>query len=77
MRYSVTVSAAKLMIPELYRRLFEGKGLDEAIQSARRLLHDDKERRAYYRQSIQLEDWILPVVYQHRRIEAKAEALHQ
>jgi hypothetical protein len=69
MGYSVTVSAAEKMIPELYRRLFDGKGLDEAIQGARRRLHDEKSRRAYYRYTIQLEDWILPVVYQHRRTE--------
>ena len=58
MRYSVTVSAARLMMPELYRRLFEGKGLDEAIQGARRLLHDDKNRHAYFSETIELEDWI-------------------
>ena len=71
MGYSVTVSAATLMMRELYRRLFEGKGLDEAIQGARRLLHDDKSCRAYFRYTIDLEDWILPVVYQHRRTEGK------
>ena len=71
MGYSVTVSAATLMMRELYRRLFEGKGLDEAILGARRLLHDDKERRAYFRYTIDLEDWILPVVYQHRRADVK------
>jgi hypothetical protein len=71
MRYSVTVSAARLMMPELYRRLFDGKGLDEAIQGTRRLLYDDKNRRAYFRETIKLEDWILPVVYQHRRTDVK------
>ena len=71
MGYSVTVSAAALMMRELYRRLFEGKGLDEAILGARRLLHDDKNRRAYYQYTIDLEDWILPVVYQHRRADVK------
>ncbi len=71
MGYSVTVSAATLMMRELYRRLFEGKGLDEAILCARRLLHDDKERRAYFRYTIDLEDWILPVFYQHRRADVK------
>jgi hypothetical protein len=35
------------------------------------LLHDDKERRAYFQRTIQLEDWILPVVYQHRRADVK------
>jgi hypothetical protein len=71
MRYSVTVSAATLMMRELYRRLFEGKGLDEAILGARHLLHDDKERRAYFRYTIKLEDWILPVAYQQRRAEVR------
>lgn len=69
MRYSVTVSAAALMMPELYRRLFAGEGLDRAIQQARQLLHDKKERRAYFRRTIRLEDWLLPVVHQQRTVE--------
>ena len=68
MRYSVTVSAASLMMPELYRRLFDGLDLDRAILRARGELADDKERRAYFQQTIQLEDWVLPVVYQNKSV---------
>jgi tetratricopeptide (TPR) repeat protein len=68
MRYSVTVSAASLMMPELYRRLFDGLDLDRAIVRARGELADDKQRRAYFQQTIQLDDWVLPVVYQNRSV---------
>ena len=77
MGYSVTVSAASLMMPELYRNLFEGKPLDEAIRRGRRLLHDNKTRRAYFRQQIDLEDWLLPVVHQHRPTELKLREFTQ
>jgi hypothetical protein len=66
MGYSVTVSAAERMMTTLYKHLFEGKTLAEAIRRARLELHNDKERRAYFNQTIALEDWLLPVVYQNR-----------
>lgn len=68
MRYSVTVSAASLMMPELYRRLFDGFDLDLAILRARGELAADKQRRAYFQQTIELEDWLLPVVYQNKPV---------
>ena len=68
MGYSVTVTAARLMMPALYRELFEGRTLDQAIRRARAELDADKARRAYFQQMIQLEDWLLPVVYQNRAV---------
>ena len=66
MGYSVTVSAAVLIMRELYRNLFERAPLSVAIRRGRRALYLDKRRRAYYNQSIELEDWVLPVVYEDR-----------
>ena len=66
MAYSVTVSAAKTMMPKLYGALSEGEPLDRAILAARGELEAIKIRRAYYNQQIALEDWLLPVVYQHK-----------
>ena len=69
MGYSVTVSAASLLMTALYQRLFAGDSLALAIRSARNELFSDKRRRAYYAQEIDLEDWLLPVVYQNRPVQ--------
>ena len=64
MGYSVTVSAAALMMESLYQQLFAEKDLPVAIRRARRELFNQKERKAYFDKRIDLEDWMLPVVYQ-------------
>lgn len=65
MGYSITVSAAELLMPTLYQQLFAKKDLVEAIRQGRTALYNHKARRAYFDQRIDLEDWILPVVYQN------------
>jgi tetratricopeptide (TPR) repeat protein len=66
MGYSVTVTAAELLMTTLYGQLFARKDLSAAICRARLELHSRKGRRAYFGQSIDLEDWLLPVVYQNK-----------
>ncbi|WP_339461600.1 CHAT domain-containing protein, partial [Nodularia spumigena] len=66
MGYSVTVSAAKLMMSQLYQHLFDHKPMTEAIRLGRLELFNDKERKAYFNKYINLEDWLLPVVYSHQ-----------
>ncbi len=68
MSYSVTVSAAEILMRTLYKQLFAGKALDEAIRLGRKALWDSKERKAYFDQTIRLEDWLLPVVYRGRQV---------
>jgi tetratricopeptide (TPR) repeat protein len=68
MGYSITVSAAELLMTTLYQRLFAGDELTVAIRHARTELANDKERLAYFDQKIELEDWLLPVVYQNRPV---------
>jgi tetratricopeptide (TPR) repeat protein len=63
MGYSVTVTAASLLMEKLYRELFDNKGITEALRLGRRELFNRKERKAYFNQTIKLEDWLLPVVY--------------
>ncbi len=63
MGYSVTVSAAELMMKTLYQSLFEKNDISLAVRKARAELYADKERRAYFNQKIDLEDWLLPVAY--------------
>src|SRR5262249_11684591 len=65
MGYSVTVSAAALLMRTLYSQLFANKELARSICRARQELHNDKQRRVYFNQHIDLEDWLLPVVYQN------------
>jgi len=66
MGYSITVSAAMLLMQTLYEQLFANQDLPKAIQQARLELYNHKERQAYFNQTIDLEDWLLPVVYQNR-----------
>jgi tetratricopeptide (TPR) repeat protein len=68
MGYSVTVSAAALLMSTLYQQLFVGSDLSIAIREARTELYNNKERRAYFDQKIDLEDWLLPVVYQNASV---------
>ena len=71
MGYSVTVSAAQLLMTTLYRRLLDGRALHDAIRAARLELYQDRERRAAYDQRIELADWLLPVVYENRPVQLR------
>ena len=64
MGYSVTVSAAALMMQRFYQSLLSQHNLLVAFGEARVALHYDKRRRAHFNQQITLEDWLLPIVYQ-------------
>ncbi len=66
MGYSVTVSAARLLMTTLYRQLLAGREPAVAIRRARLELYNDKRRQAAFGQEIKLEDWLLPVIYQNR-----------
>ncbi len=65
MGYSVTVSAAELLMKTLYGKLFANAELPVAIRDGRAELYNHKERRSYFDQQIDLEDWLLPVAYQN------------
>jgi tetratricopeptide (TPR) repeat protein len=66
MAYSVTVSAAENLMAELYWHLFQGQDVARALSRGRAELWNRKGRRAYYDQTIDLEDWLLPVLYEDR-----------
>ena len=71
MSYSVLVTAAEVLMTELYRSLFAGKDLEEAMRLGRRELFNQKARSAYFGMSIDLEDWLLPVVYGAQKVDLK------
>lgn len=75
MSYSVTVTAAEILMKSLYQEIFRGKSIQQAIQKGRRALADRKERLAVFNLKIKLEDWLLPVVYQKREIGLKTKTL--
>jgi tetratricopeptide (TPR) repeat protein len=68
MAYSVKVSAAKLFMQTLYDNLFKQAALNTAIRLARLALFNQKTRNAYFNTKIDLEDWLLPVVYQRQSV---------
>jgi len=68
MGYSVTVSAAALMMEKLYGELFAARGIPEAIRLGRKALYNDKNRKAYFNEVVELEDWLLPVVYANKAV---------
>jgi tetratricopeptide (TPR) repeat protein len=69
MGYSVTVTAAAVLIRDLYQALFRGETIEKAIRLGRLELFNRKERQAYFNQSIELEDWLLPVVYSNQPVD--------
>lgn len=71
MGYSVTVTAAALMMEKLYGSLFAREGIPEAIRLGRKALHSNKNRRVYFNQVVELEDWLLPVVYANRAVDLR------
>ncbi|MDM8558071.1 tetratricopeptide repeat protein, partial [Candidatus Parabeggiatoa sp. HSG14] len=68
MAYSFMVTAAEVFMQTLYAKLFEQVALSSAIRFARLALFNDKSRRSYGNQKIDLEDWLLPVVYQRQSV---------
>ena len=63
MAYSVTVSAAEQAMPVLYGKIADGADLTAAVHAGRRQLYENKARRAYFGQQLDLEDWMLPVMF--------------
>ncbi|OCQ91891.1 hypothetical protein BCR12_02030 [Limnothrix sp. P13C2] len=63
MRYSVMVRAAELMMTRFYQALFTEQPVMEAIRLGRRELWQTKTRPGRFNMPIELEDWLLPVVY--------------
>jgi tetratricopeptide (TPR) repeat protein len=66
MAYSVTVSAAERAMPVLYRGVADGDNLTAAVTAARRALREHQGRRVYFGQDLDLEDWVLPVMFAQR-----------
>jgi tetratricopeptide (TPR) repeat protein len=71
MAYSVTVSAAERAMPVLYQRIAAGADLIAAVRAARRDLYDHPARRAYFDQELDLQDWMLPVMFAQQPLQLR------
>lgn len=67
MSYAVHVEAAKILIARFYRELARGRSIGQAMESGRGALMAQRDRWLQYGpqgQSVQLQDWFLPQLYQ-------------
>lgn len=69
MRYSISVTAATKFMEKFYNTLFGNRPIEEAVAWGRSELYNDKNRQASLGYTIELEDWVLPVVYQRKAIQ--------
>ncbi|MGK7894017.1 MAG: CHAT domain-containing protein, partial [Xenococcus sp. (in: cyanobacteria)] len=74
MGYSVTVTAAQILMEQVYSHLFESSDFNQAIRLGRRELWNRKTRQASYNFTIDLEDWMLPVVYSNQEVKLNLRA---
>jgi tetratricopeptide (TPR) repeat protein len=73
MAYSVTVSATQIGMPVMYERLASGASPGEALRELRRSLFTNRSRQAYFRQTLSLEDWILPIGFEQRPVRFRLQ----
>ena len=71
MAYTVTMSAAVRAIPLLYRYLTTKMNIEAALTAVRRDLYDHRTRKAYFNQELDLEDWLLPVMFANEQFRIK------
>lgn len=71
MGYSVSVTAATILMQKLYEALFDQRDLTDAVRIGRKALWNVKERKGWFNYTIELEDWLLPVVYANERVQLK------
>ncbi|UGT59854.1 tetratricopeptide repeat protein [Nocardia asteroides] len=69
MAYSVTVTAAALAMPILYKNLARGTAPELALRLMRRQLFDIPDRQGYFDQTLPLADWVLPVAFRQHTID--------
>lgn len=63
MSYKITAKAAAQFTTQLYASLISGEEIGGSVHSARSRLYKDKERRGRFGHAVDLEDWVVPVVY--------------
>ncbi len=67
MRYNVYVMTAAQFVADFYSALTQGQPLGEAVTMGRKQLHAQPRREIIY-QPIELQDWLVPIVYEAQPI---------
>jgi tetratricopeptide (TPR) repeat protein len=65
--HAVHVKAARLLVQRFYQELADGLTVGRALEEARAALHADRSRWLHHgpnAESVQLEDWFIPQLYQ-------------
>lgn len=75
MRYSVSVTASTLLMQRFYAEIFDGQSTGAALVRARTGLYDERMRPAELGYQIDLDDWVLPVVFQNQPVEFSVRPL--
>lgn len=71
MKYSVTVTAAKILMEQIYQSLFNEIDLVNSVRIGRLELYNCKVRQVYFNNKVDLEDWLLPVLYQNQQVDLR------
>jgi len=66
--YSIYQRSAKIFVNAFYTHLLKSGSIAAAMQEGRRAMYKNKERDTYYG-TVDLEDWIVPVLYQRNEKE--------
>lgn len=65
-QYPLKSNALHFFSQTLYNQLLTGQSLSAAVRRVRIELANHKVRKSFFEQTIELEDWMLPVVYQNQ-----------
>lgn len=77
MRYSVSVSGATKLMESFYSGIFNERSIDDAIALGRMSLYNEKTRSANLGYEIDLEDWVLPVIYKRQDVKFSLRKLSE
>jgi tetratricopeptide (TPR) repeat protein len=61
--WSITETGAKLMITEVYDKLLDEEEILKAVNSGRLKMFEDRTRTVGAKNTLELEDWLLPVIW--------------
>jgi hypothetical protein len=66
MSYSLRVSGAEEFLPAFYRELFQSGSMAQATLAGRQKMYERRDR-VWLRGRFPLDDWLVPVIYQHEK----------
>ncbi|RLC07746.1 MAG: hypothetical protein DRI57_25370 [Deltaproteobacteria bacterium] len=73
--YSMMADGATLMMTHLYEKLFDKKSLSKGILAREELYYNRKRKVCRYQTFLELEDWMLPIVWENREVNLTVREL--